>query len=391
MVRPPHADPPRCRGLGMNHTTRRPLLNSPHAQPTLGPELDPCTLIDADLFLAFSGGDFPAARSVHVRRIGTGNDLSLPGGLVIRTVNYQHTRWLLVDGPDWRVRFRRDSDGEIFAWVVGATATAADGIASLIARWNEPAPVERGSIEVTFCYQARHGVARRRRRIDAPDWSDITGNYTATVQDGFSRLVAAHPARLDGRLILLWGPPGTGKTTLLASLARHWQSWCETVYVSDPDRLFEDPSYLNALVLDDEPAPHDSPRRWTLLVLEDCDELIRPDAKNASGQALSRLLNLTDGMIGQGLRVLVCLTTNEELWRLHPAVTRPGRCLSQIQVGRLSRVEAACWLGGGDAPAQVARHVGPDGATLAELFALRNGTQDDTALMPRDLPVGQYL
>jgi hypothetical protein len=33
---------------------------------------------------------------------------------------------------------------------------------------------------------------------------------------------------------------------------------------------------------------------WRLLILEDCDELIRGEAKQSAGQALSRLLNLTD-------------------------------------------------------------------------------------------------
>lgn len=31
-------------------------------------------------------------------------------------------------------------------------------------------------------------------------------------------------------------------------------------------------------------------------------------------------------MVGQGLRVLVLVTTNELLRRLHPAVAQPGRC-----------------------------------------------------------------
>ena len=132
-------------------------------------------------------------------------------------------------------------------------------------------------------------------------------------------------------------------------------------------------------MLDDDERPGDGdgdlgrPARCMLLVFEDCDELIRPDAKHASGQTLSRLLNLTDGMVGHGLRVLVCLTTNEELWRLHPAVTRPGRCLAQIEVGRLDAADAARWLQAHDVTAAVDQHVGPDGATLAELFALRNG------------------
>jgi hypothetical protein len=56
----------------------------------------------------------------------------------------------------------------------------------------------------------------------------------------------------------------------------------------------------------------DDETSWRLLLLEDCDELIRAEAKQSTGQALSRLLNLTDGLLGQGRRVLVAVTTKVE-------------------------------------------------------------------------------
>jgi hypothetical protein len=150
--------------------------------------------------------------------------------------------------------------------------------------------------------------------------------------------------------------------------------------VLDPDRLLRDPGYLMSVALDND---DDDARRWRLLVLEDCDELIRADAKADSGQALARLLNLTDGLLGHGRRVLVCITTNEPINRLHPAVTRPGRCLASIYVGPLSRAEAAAWLG-------TTKGIDSDGATLAELCAL----QDDRGparSRERERRVGQYL
>jgi hypothetical protein len=51
-------------------------------------------------------------------------------------------------------------------------------------------------------------------------------------------------------------------------------------------------------------------------------------------------LNVVDGLIGQGLRVLVLVTTNEELKSLHPAVARPGRAAANIEFHALSRHEA---------------------------------------------------
>src|SRR2546423_3037156 len=124
-------------------------------------------------------------------------------------------------------------------------------------------------------------------------------------------------------------------------------------------------------------------RHWRLLLLEDCDELIHGNAKRATGQALSRLLNLTDGLLGQGRDVLVAITTNEDLARLHPAVVRPGRCLARIEVGLLPYRQAVAWLGTPD-------RIGPGGAALAELYAVRAGAEPGSACV-EPAPIGGYV
>ena len=111
--------------------------------------------------------------------------------------------------------------------------------------------------------------------------------------------------------------------------------------------------------------------------------MIRADAKQGAGQSLGRLLNLTDGIVGQGLTVLLAITTNEPIHHLHPAIVRPGRCLADISVGPLSRPEALDWLGRTE-------EVDADGATLAELFALR-GQRQKIETRPPAVGVGPYL
>ncbi len=81
--------------------------------------------------------------------------------------------------------------------------------------------------------------------------------------------------------------------------------------------------------------------------------------------------------------MLVAITTNEDLARLHPAVVRPGRCLARIEVGPLPYPQAVTWLGRPDG-------IGPDGATLAHLYALRSGTEPVT-VEEEPVPVGCYL
>ena len=107
-------------------------------------------------------------------------------------------------------------------------------------------------------------------------------------------------------------------------------------------------------------------------MLEDAGELLAVDARAVAGQALSRFLNAVDGLIGQGLRILVLVTTNEELGKLHPAVARPGRSAARIEFPRLTREEAAAWLTrhGLDAAAATGT------TTLASLYALLEGYED---------------
>jgi hypothetical protein len=104
--------------------------------------------------------------------------------------------------------------------------------------------------------------------------------------------------------------------------------------------------------------------------MEDTGELLSADAKERSGQGLSRLLNVVDGLIGQGLRILVMVTTNERVGRLHPAVARPGRCALLHEFDRLSVEEANAWLAGHGATATVTQPT-----TIADLYALRDGRE----------------
>jgi hypothetical protein len=103
--------------------------------------------------------------------------------------------------------------------------------------------------------------------------------------------------------------------------------------------------------------------RWRLLILEDDGELIAADARSQTGQALSRLLNVADGLLGQGTNTLLLITTNEPVKRLYPAARRPGRCLADIEFTTLSAAEANAWLATHGASNRVDAPT-----TLAELY-----------------------
>ncbi len=270
-----------------------------------------------------------------------------------------------------------------------------------------PAPDPSGAQEVTvtFWTYGPHGPQPAWRTISVPTWSEIDENYSSSTRAGLERLMDGFRPAHGGQLLLWHGEVGTGKTFALRALAWEWRDWCEIDYIVDPDSFFgQHADYLMHVLLQSEwegqftlrPAPGTwsvasaqistgyaeleaqeedggthHPRGWRLLVLEDTGELLQPDAKAIIGQGLSRFLNLADGLIGQGLRVLVLVTTNEEIRKLHPAVARPGRSAANVRFDPLADGEAEAWLRQNgyeqDRP--------ESGATIAELYARLEGLE----------------
>lgn len=279
--------------------------------------------------------------------------------------------------PTWKVRCRVNSDrgqtllahddgvyvlarrgsATIFECAATSAEKAVEMARGLRSRIAAMAPPESSGVtDVQMWSAGRLGGQSVTRSLLTPPWAEARVNYPSTVSEPLGALMKIHaPDRLFGRLLLWHGEPGSGKTSAIRSLIHEWRSWCTAHCIVDPDRFFAEPGYLHEVI---SSAP--SRGQWKLIIAEDSDEFIT--ATGQTGASLGRLLNLTDGLFGQGTNTLVLLTTNLPMSRLHPAVTRPGRCLSVIEFRRFSAAEVGERTG----------LVGATSMTLAELYRFRN-------------------
>jgi len=153
---------------------------------------------------------------------------------------------------------------------------------------------------------------------------DIDMHYNEDFKKIHKRIESSLNKGKNG-IILLHGNYGTGKTFYI----RHLINTIDRRFVFFPINMvhcLSSPSLLPFI------AKHPD----IVLILEDCESLImkREDEKNESS-ALSNLLNIGDGLLGDALQINVLCTFNSKLTEVDEALLRTGRLIARYEFNEL--------------------------------------------------------
>jgi hypothetical protein len=284
-------------------------------------------------------------------------------GVVLRSYDEVGDWTWIVAGDGWQAHIERSRHGDGAIEVFARSAELADAIAADVAG-RGPARVVADTVEVLLGHGALLGATWHGSRVSATPWAETSRNYPASARASLDELVRITPDQDAGRVILLHGVPGTGKTSFIRTLLWEWRAWTAPQVILDANSFVRSPGYVAEVTTQSV-----SGDRWVLVVLEDAGHLV--DNDDPFGGELSHLLNISDGIVGMGTKALFLLTTNEPIRAVNPALIRAGRCLANIEVSAFTRRESAEWLGSRDG-------IPADGFTLAQLYQRRGATPQIT-------------
>lgn len=143
-------------------------------------------------------------------------------------------------------------------------------------------------------------------------------------------------------ILILIGPPGTGKTTFIKEMIKEADTGAMVTY--DTDLLFTDGFFASFMTNDD----------CNLLILEDADTVM--GSRKDGNTMMHKFLNASDGLVSLRQKKIIFTTNLPSVKDVDPALLRKGRCFDILHARELTKVEAQ----------GIATQLYPEGVVLTE-------------------------
>ena len=149
---------------------------------------------------------------------------------------------------------------------------------------------------------------------------NIEMNYNEDFKEIHQKIDSSITSKNSG-LILLYGNPGTGKTTYIKNLiSKHRKSNFIFIQNEFVNNLL-DPDFISFLLK----------QRNAILVIEDAEKVIASRDQFNEASVVSTILQLTDGLFSDYLNIKIICTFNTNISKIDTALLRKGRMIAMYE------------------------------------------------------------
>ena len=162
---------------------------------------------------------------------------------------------------------------------------------------------------------------------------DLQDNYNEGFEQTADNIIDGLNDKNKTNLVILSGEPGTGKTSFIRYLTSKLKK--NIIFIS-PDMVdsITDPAFIPFLMKNND----------SVLIIEDAEPALEKRDNGGRSSAVSNVLNLTDGLLSDCLKISIVATFNTKEGNIDEALTRKGRLLMSYKFDKLAAVKATALL-----------------------------------------------
>jgi len=157
---------------------------------------------------------------------------------------------------------------------------------------------------------------------------DIKKHYNNDFEEVNTNIINRLSTANDKGLVLLHGKPGTGKTSYIRYLTKKVNK--RMIFLSpEVSQYISSPEFIT--ILSEYPN--------SIIVIEDAENVIKT-RKSGGSSAISNLLNLTDGLLADCLKIQLICSFNTDVSQIDKALLRKGRLIAMYEFNELQQNKA---------------------------------------------------
>lgn len=199
-------------------------------------------------------------------------------------------------------------------------------ILGLIKNFKNPKVVKN---KIYIVYKSVHGFEKMGFDVNKIN-VDLNENYNDDFSEVSKKIIEGLNSKDKTNLVILSGIPGTGKSSYIRYLTTKLKK--NIIFIS-PDMVdsITDPAFIPFLMKNND----------SVLIIEDAEPALEKRNHGGRSSAVSNVLNLTDGLLSDCLKISIVATFNTGLKNLDDALLRKGRLLMNYSFNKLNIEKSA--------------------------------------------------